>query len=53
MKKGSHHKEVIRVCEYCNGTLNDYISRVRESAVLIKKNIPQRSRGSLSELEFS
>lgn len=49
----THSREVIRVCEYCNGTLNDYITRVRESAVLIKKSIPLGPRGSLSELEFT
>ena len=43
------------MCEYCSGTLDDYISRVKDSAILIKSNIPveeQRSKlGSLSELE--
>lgn len=54
-KKQSKKKEVIRVCEYCSGTLDDYISRIKDSAILIKANIPveeERSKmGSLSELQ--
>lgn len=46
-------KEVIRVCDYCSDTLDDYIQRVKESAILIKGNIPDAppKMGSLSELD--
>lgn len=56
-KRQTSKKEVIRVCDYCSGTLDDYVSRVKDSAILIKSNIPEqedRSKmGSLSELENS